>query len=68
MKSVLPADAAWFDLSTNSPQAVRRIQQQIPKFLDAPVSGGPKGAESGKLAIWVGGDEAVFKQHEAVLK
>jgi 3-hydroxyisobutyrate dehydrogenase len=68
VKGVLPAGAAWFDLSTNSPRAVRRIQQQIPKFLDAPVSGGPKGAESGKLAIWVGGDEAVFKKHEAVLK
>lgn len=68
VKDVLPADAAWFDLSTNSPQVVRRIQKGIPKFLDAPVSGGPKGAESGKLAIWVGGDEAVFKKHEAVLK
>jgi 3-hydroxyisobutyrate dehydrogenase len=67
VKSVLPASAAWFDLSTNSPHVVRRIHKEIPKFLDAPVSGGPKGAESGKLAIWVGGDEAVFKKHAAVL-
>jgi 3-hydroxyisobutyrate dehydrogenase len=68
LKGVLPAAAAWFDLSTNSPQVVRRIQRQLPQFLDAPVSGGPKGAASAKLAIWVGGDEALFRKHEAVLK
>ena len=27
----------------------------------------PKGANSGKLAIWVGGDEAVFNEHKHVL-
>jgi 3-hydroxyisobutyrate dehydrogenase len=31
------------------------------------VSGGPAGAASRKLAIWVGGDEDVFKEHKAVL-
>ncbi len=36
-------------------------------MLDAPVSGGPAGAASRKLAIWVGGDENVFDQHKAVL-
>jgi diguanylate cyclase (GGDEF)-like protein len=36
-------------------------------FLDAPVSGGPKGAASGKLAIWVGGDRETFDAHRAVL-
>lgn len=68
VKSVLPAGAAWFDLSTNSPQVVRRIHGAIPNFLDAPVSGGPKGAQSGKLAIWVGGDEPVFRKYEPVLE
>jgi 3-hydroxyisobutyrate dehydrogenase-like beta-hydroxyacid dehydrogenase len=34
---------------------------------DAPVSGGPKGAASGKLAIWVGGDETVFNANRACL-
>ena len=65
-----PSGTAWFDLSTNSPETVRRLHAGLPgvRFLDAPVSGGPRGAESGKLAIWVGGDEAVFKKHEAVLK
>ena len=63
---------AWFDLSTNSPQVVRRIHASLVKrnvqFLDAPVSGGPRGAQSGKLAIWVGGDEAAFKKYETVLR
>ena len=63
---------AWFDLSTNSPQVVRRIHSSVLKrnihFLDAPVSGGPKGAQSGKLAIWVGGDEATFRKYEPVLR
>lgn len=36
-------------------------------LLDAPVSGGPRGASSGKLAIWVGGDEALFHKHKSVL-
>ncbi|HEX6155845.1 MAG TPA: NAD(P)-dependent oxidoreductase [Burkholderiales bacterium] len=63
---------AWFDLSTNSPQVVRRIHASLAKrnvqFLDAPVSGGPRGAQSGKLAIWVGGDEATFRKYESVLR
>ena len=62
---------AYFDLSTNSPTVVRRISKIFADkgthMLDAPVSGGPKGARSGKLAIWVGGDEGVFKAHKSVL-
>ena len=34
---------------------------------DSPVSGGPEGARTGKLAIWVGGDKAGFEQHKRVL-
>ena len=71
---ILPALApgtALFDLSTNSPSLVRRLHAEYAAlgahFLDAPVSGGPKGAESGKLAIWVGGDETIFNQHRAIL-
>ena len=59
---------AWFDTSTNSPECVRKICKSSPYFLDAPVSGGPKGAESGKLAIWVGGDQALFSKYLSVLK
>ena len=66
----LGAGAAWFDLSTNSPECVRRIHASLPHaaFLDAPVSGGPGGAKSGRLALWVGGERAVYERHLAVLK
>jgi 3-hydroxyisobutyrate dehydrogenase-like beta-hydroxyacid dehydrogenase len=64
-------DGAYFDLSTNSRSTVQRIHaaflRQGAHMLDAPVSGGPRGAASGKLAIWVGGEEAVFTRHKAVL-
>jgi 3-hydroxyisobutyrate dehydrogenase len=61
----------WFDLSTNSPTVARRIHARfaakgIP-MLDAPVSGGPSGAKSGKLALLVGGDRAVFDKYRHVL-
>src|SRR5438094_9230271 len=36
-------------------------------MLDAPVSGGPRGAETRRLALWVGGDETVFKRYKPVL-
>ena len=36
-------------------------------FLDAPVSGGQAGAETGKLTIMVGGEAAVFARAEGVL-
>ena len=64
-------DAAWFDLSTNSPTVVRRIHARFTEkgiaMLDSPVSGGPTGAKSGKLALLVGGDRAVFDRFKPVL-
>ena len=62
---------AYFDLSTNSPTVMRRIhaafaERGIP-VLDAPVSGGPRGARTRKLAIWVGGDEATLQRFKPVL-
>lgn len=63
--------AAWFDLSTNAVDVVRRLNARLAEqgvdFLDAPVSGGPPGAASGRLAIWVGGDKAVFDRTKPVL-
>ena len=61
----------YLDLSTNSPTVVRRIHAAFASrgvaMLDAPVSGGPRGARTRKLAIWVGGDEAVFRRVKPVL-
>src|SRR5215216_2813072 len=63
--------AAFFDLSTNAPALVKKLAVTFAEkgahMLDAPVSGGPAGAASRKLAIWVGGDERVFRQHKPVL-
>jgi 3-hydroxyisobutyrate dehydrogenase len=67
----LTADKVYFDLSTNSPTLVRRIHDVFKArgihMLDAPVSGGPKGAETRKLALWVGGDEAIYRRCKPVL-
>jgi 3-hydroxyisobutyrate dehydrogenase len=64
-------NGVYFDLSTNSPAVVRRIHAAFAErkahMLDAPVSGGPRGAASGKLAIWVGGEEDIFKRYKPVL-
>jgi 3-hydroxyisobutyrate dehydrogenase len=61
----------YFDLTTNSPAVVRRVHEVFAKkgvhLLDAPVSGGPSGARTRKLALWVGGDEAVFLKYKPVL-
>src|SRR5712675_2063367 len=62
---------AYFDLSTNSPTMVRKINAAFAErdvyMLDSPVSGGPRGARTGKLALWVGGDEQIFNRHKPVL-
>ncbi|MGH7388061.1 MAG: NAD(P)-dependent oxidoreductase [Candidatus Rokuibacteriota bacterium] len=67
----MKAGKAYVDLSTSSPTLIRRIHTVFGErgihVLDAPVSGGPRGAKSRKLAIWVGGDEAVFLRHKPVL-
>jgi 3-hydroxyisobutyrate dehydrogenase len=64
-------DAALFDLSTNAPTLVRRLctafAERGAHMLDAPVSGGPRGAKTRKLALWVGGDRAVFDRHKTLL-
>jgi 3-hydroxyisobutyrate dehydrogenase len=64
-------DSAYFDLSTNSPTVVRRISAAFAEknvyMLDAPVSGGPRGAASGRMALWIGGDEQQFHRHKKVL-
>ena len=61
----------YIDLSTNSPAVIRRIYNVFAAsgshVLDAPVSGGPAGARSGKLALWVGGDEEVYQHCKPVL-
>lgn len=56
-----------FDLSTSSASLARRINTALQAkggaMLDAPISGGPAGAASGELAIWVGGDKDAYDTH-----
>src|SRR5437868_8859954 len=64
-------DAAYFDLSTNARSVVQRLHgafaEKAAHMLDAPVSGGPRGAATGKLALWVGGKREIFERHKGVL-
>jgi 3-hydroxyisobutyrate dehydrogenase-like beta-hydroxyacid dehydrogenase len=63
--------AAYFDLSTISRALVQKLHAAFAEkgahMLDAPVSGGPQGAATGKLALWVGGERAVFDRYKHVL-
>jgi 3-hydroxyisobutyrate dehydrogenase-like beta-hydroxyacid dehydrogenase len=63
--------AAYFDLSTNAQSVVKGLHDAFAKkgaqMLDAPVSGGPSGAASRKMAIWVGGDRAAYDKFKPVL-
>src|SRR5438128_10368127 len=56
----------YVDLSTSSATLIRRVHRVYAErgvdVLDAPVSGGVPGARSGKLAVLVGGDEALYKR------
>jgi 3-hydroxyisobutyrate dehydrogenase len=65
------AGKVYFDLSTNSPTLIRRLHEVFAErgahVLDAPVSGGPHGARTGRLAIWVGGDKSIYEQYKPVL-
>ncbi len=69
--STIRPGTAYFDLTTNAPSTVRRAHADYEKqgalLFDAPVSGGPRGAASGKLAIWCGGDADGFERWKPVL-
>jgi len=59
------------DCTTASADVARQIHQAMKErgvgFLDAPVSGGQAGAESGKLTVMVGGDPETFAAAQAAL-
>ena len=59
------------DCSTTGPQVARIVAVELAKsdivYLDAPVSGGIKGAREGTLAVMVSGKRAVYEQVESAL-
>ena len=58
--------SVWLDLSTSSPTLIRRLADTIGNkgatVMDAPISGGVRGAQKGLLAVMVGGDRDTFDQ------
>jgi 3-hydroxyisobutyrate dehydrogenase-like beta-hydroxyacid dehydrogenase len=70
VKGIRPG-GVYIDLSSNSPKLIRHIydvfKEKGADVMDAPVSGGPEGARTGKLTLMVGGDEEVFRQCKPVL-
>jgi len=70
------ADAArpgtiFIDMSSSDPNGTRDLGKEMEarglKFIDAPVSGGVKGAENATLSIMIGGDAAVIDECEELL-
>jgi 3-hydroxyisobutyrate dehydrogenase/2-hydroxy-3-oxopropionate reductase len=66
MAEVAETGQIYADHSTVSPALNRHCAEALAArgaaFLDAPVSGGPAGAEAGTLTVMVGGDEATFQR------
>ena len=63
--------AVYVDLSTNSPGVIKRIARRFEAYgahvVDAPVSGGPMGAEAGTLSVMVGGPPDVVERIRPIL-
>ena len=70
--SGLKPGAVAVDNTTASAEIARELHAAAKArgagFLDAPVSGGQSGAESGTLSVMVGGDEEDFRKAEPVIK
>ena len=70
--SALKPGAVAIDNTTASAEIARELHAAAKArgagFLDAPVSGGQSGAESGTLTVMVGGDEEDFRKAEPAIK
>ena len=66
LKKNIKRNQILIDMSSTKKKTAVEIEKKIKVnkgyFLDAPVSGGTKGAETGKLAIMVGGEKKIFKK------
>jgi 3-hydroxyisobutyrate dehydrogenase len=63
--------SVYIDNSTVSAEICRELYKAAKDkgfdFLDAPISGGQPGAESGKLTVMVGGDEEIFSKAKPII-
>jgi 3-hydroxyisobutyrate dehydrogenase len=64
----LPREVFLVDMSTGPPALARRLAETFDAALDAPVSGGPRGAETATLTIMVGGRAEDFARAEPLLQ
>ena len=59
------------DMTTGEPETTRKISNTLKEkeinFIDAPVSGGPKGANQGNIAVMVGGTESQFAEIKSIM-
>ena len=64
--------ATWIDNSTNDREETLRLAGVCAtrgvRMLECPVTGGVHKAAGGDITVLVGGDEAVFHEHQAVLE
>ena len=69
--AAMPKGSLLIDFSSNGPDTAERCDRAAAAagvgYLDAPVSGGPGGAEDGTLAIMVGGREEDFARAAPLL-
>jgi 3-hydroxyisobutyrate dehydrogenase-like beta-hydroxyacid dehydrogenase len=70
--AALEPGQVYVDMSTVSPRASRQLAERVrargAHMLDAPVSGSIPQAQSGTLAIMVGGEESAFTRAEPLLR
>ena len=72
VKAALRPGMTWIDMSSAKPEHARAQAALLAEIgvahLDAPVSGGTKGAEAASLAIMVGGTSEVFEKMRPLLE
>lgn len=70
LAGALQPGTVWIDMSSTKPEEARHFRASLAannvQFLDAPVSGGSKGADAATLAIMVGGDADTFDRVKSV--
>ncbi|MEP3636407.1 MAG: NAD(P)-dependent oxidoreductase [Paracoccaceae bacterium] len=71
LRQSLQSGCVWIEMASIKPDEARAQAADLATMnvlhIDAPVSGGTRGAESGTLAIMAGGDRAVFDRVKPVL-
>lgn len=70
--SGLKPGAVWVDMSTSDAETASRVARHPAaaklELLDAPVTGGVKGAEAGSLKVFVGGEASALAKCEPLLE